>query len=39
MEVDSEVVLISQPDIPLGPSEMIKNDGKKGGKGGTKKGL
>ena len=24
MEVESEVVLISQPDIPLGPSQMIK---------------
>ena len=24
MEVESEVVLISQPDIPLGPSQMTK---------------
>ena len=24
MEVESKVVLISQPDIPLGPSQMIK---------------
>ena len=24
MEVESEVVLSSQPDIPLGPSQMIK---------------